>query len=122
MDHATPYIHNAFFAAKPRHPLIWNILNDSLKNWKLCPTAPAETIAGPDVFTLNVRRYEHNDLLVAEPQTLCPISWRRNRSLCQRTLDDEFVATVAQRFPEAYAVTFWTHNWREAVQPKGLDI
>jgi mannosyltransferase OCH1-like enzyme len=110
------YIHNAFFAARPRHPLLVEIMLEGLKNWRKDKKQKPEDIAGPNVFGPAVWRYKQlseeadRKVWVAPPDLLCPHPWTHTTAK-KNNLPKEVLEQPEKCYPDAYAITYWVHGW-----------
>ncbi|MGB8699590.1 MAG: glycosyltransferase [Thermosynechococcaceae cyanobacterium] len=103
-------ISNAFLASKPFHPLFKEVLIECSKRFDLHEEVEKRT--GPVMFTEVVKtlRLEHHAI---SSKYLSPISWRKKQSIYLRTLSYQDTFQMKRRYPDAYAVTYWTYNWRK---------
>lgn len=106
-------IPNAFMASTPKHPF-WESVFLTLEERK--NTDPVSFTTGSCVLHSVIkdwRESSHNNLSevkVCDSKYLFPIHWY-NQSLYEGSLNKEVLKNPKKMFPEAYAVTFWTHAW-----------
>jgi hypothetical protein len=97
--YADGYTSNAIMAAVPGHGWLLEVARRALKRWKAKPTARPEWISGPDLLGAmthgtSIDRWEPGDV--------CPHDWRTGTPR---------IKDPAAECPDAYAVTYWAHNW-----------
>ncbi|CAK0786610.1 hypothetical protein CVIRNUC_009824 [Coccomyxa viridis] len=85
-----------------------------------------EFVTGPGMLyeALQVYHSVYPDLdgvTILDPSLIYPISWTNpkfeigNRKACDIRTPETFNSTqCAAEFPDAYAVTYWTHGWRKS--------
>jgi hypothetical protein len=97
------YIHNALMAGTAGHPMFLALAKRARKRCLAEPTAPPEFISGPDVMMEVALSYSP----VHWPmEAVCPIDWHTPRRQWRHKRADS-----AKHFPNAVAITWWTHNY-----------
>lgn len=113
MQAPRPYVHNALLATIPGHPFIMSVLHRALHTFHTAAPLPRpELVAGPDVFSSAAATCHGGDLTLAPPEQLCPLSWLNPHDVQRRPrLEAMSLEQLRANFPQAYALTFWWHNW-----------
>lgn len=114
-------IHNAWMASEPGNDFWLHCAEDALA----CPDNErrfSEQHTGPLRVQWAAAKYAPFRLHILPSNLVCPIDWHRlysriHFSLDQyelnRTLKDLPPQEMSAHIPDAYAVTFWKHNWSE---------
>ena len=110
-------IPNAIMISKPNAPF-WLTVFELLIEYRHEPHT--ETATGPILLKRAVNKYYGNELhkgsvCILEPSVFYPISWSTKQSDRQMLLNSDDLASVTKyvkdKYPKAYAVTYWTHSW-----------
>lgn len=105
-------IPNAIMISKPNAPF-WLTVFDLLIKSRHEPHT--ETATGPILLKRAVGKYYLGSVCILEPSMFYPISWstkQRDRQTLLNSNDLNAVTEyVKEKYPNAYAVTYWTHSW-----------
>lgn len=105
------HFHNALMAAEAGHPFLRAMLDAALVTWQAGEVRAAELIAGPEALRRCLRVYDGGDVYVSPPGELCPVSWRQVDAGGRDQYAAMSLDQLRAQFPDAYAVTFWLHQW-----------
>lgn len=100
-----------------KHNIFWLlvfILLIKRRNYKY-----VEDITGPVVVFRAVALYRKLSWLwrlfggvkIYPPKYLCPVDWQE-KGVYNNSLDAVAIRQILAAHPEAYAITYWTHNWK----------
>lgn len=112
-------IPNAWMASTPGHPF-WMYCVHMSTELHRAGERQAEAVAGPIMLTKAVdawhKEHRYEQLDVIEPGLIYPIDWSTRKSdedVCwPRAANDGFdPVKCKERYPDAYAITYWTHSW-----------
>lgn len=101
---------NALIASIPDHPVVKACLEEAAVRARYLGRRAVQWICGPQLWRDVLRSNRGADFWIAPPHLLCPADWEAGFDL-RRGLSDELIEGAAETWPEAYAVTFWAHNW-----------
>lgn len=117
-DRTEQELNNAFIASVPEHPLTLRYMAACCSRWMDIvrsgqqPDENPEPITGPAMMTEITNDFLalHEDRIkVHDARLLCPIDWRKGLSIHHQTLAPDVIARAPEDYPDAYAVTYWTH-------------
>ena len=106
-------IPNAFMASEKDHPFC-PLVFEELKARGQLKGLPAD-VAGsrmlhPLIMSLYKSSCEQSGLKILEPESVFPINWFRE-NIHRGFYVPRTTAALRRKYPDAYAVTFWTHRW-----------
>jgi mannosyltransferase OCH1-like enzyme len=103
-----PYVHNALMAAVPSHPFLGLAIAEACRRWKKHPSAWVEWISGPMLITEISGQLADRSVapLFLGQDAVTPLDWAAQRKGWR-----DIMADPAKAFPEASAITYWSHNW-----------
>jgi len=118
-DHAFSHsIPNAFMASSKGN-LFWLVMMRELvsrRNEQYVESATGSLLLYKAVRFSHkhawLRMLFKNSIKIYEPPVFFPFDWRKN-SMRDNTLSGDAMKNVARDYPEAYAVTYWTHHWKD---------
>jgi len=104
-------IPNAFMASTKKNKFWVRIFIELIKH-KDC--AEVEYSTGPvmltNTITENCIEKKKYEVEIIPPELVYPVSWEKE-ALCLNNLPQETLDTPELAYPEAYAITYWAHNW-----------
>ncbi|KAK9832448.1 hypothetical protein WJX74_010598 [Apatococcus lobatus] len=127
-EHDVP---NAFMCSTPGHPF-WDLCLDAIEDKWVESQRPGrdnitqndwiEQVTGPRMINTALQRWalSHPQVPLLKPQHVYPYSWlmplmeprkAQKFQACHYLWGTFNAATCKSYFPEAYAVTYWTHSW-----------
>ena len=76
-------------------------------------------MSGPNVLRVAMLNYleyakqidRANDITIIDSKYVFPAPWTGGHTQCFAQHDDFDMVKCKQQFPEAYTITYWTHNW-----------
>ena len=120
--HAIP---NAIMISKPNSHF-WLYLISEMR--KRINTGKAEYDTGPMLLKHCCEQYPHKEKIsILNKATFYGISWNtsQGQSIRHRVLSKRNLLTFSEKrtlFPNAYAITYWTHSWEEGHEPEHYFI
>lgn len=118
----TDHISNALMASNKGH-VFWDFVFEELFRSRGSPYVQEST--GPAMLYRAFRRFRisrvysssRDTLKIYASEILSPIDWRK-WSWYDRNLPKRIIRRPSRYFPEAHAVTFWTHGWERGGKKK----
>jgi mannosyltransferase OCH1-like enzyme len=101
---------NALIAAEPGHRLLQVCLERAAERFGELDARPVQWISGPQLWQACVQSYHELDLWIAPSRLLCPADWENGYGI-RRGVEKSTIQNAERLWPDAYAVTFWSHNW-----------
>lgn len=114
-------IPNAWMASPPGHPFWRLCVHEAVREWLKGEYELAEAVGGPIQLTRLARQWRggprQQELAILPPGLLYPLDWNADSrdahpecwpNHAARMFDPDACKAL---FPEAYAITYWTHSW-----------
>jgi mannosyltransferase OCH1-like enzyme len=115
------HLPNAFLASSPGNSF-WMQVAEDILNASPTEAARVETHTGPLRLEDAYERYQPVNTAVYRNGLIYPLDWidlvRPERRQFALSLRDKSEGELAAIFPEAYCLTFWTHNWEPSRTPQ----
>jgi mannosyltransferase OCH1-like enzyme len=100
-------VSNALIGVMPNHPLMFRAIQECGRRYNENKSIEEKT--GPVMLTEIVREMSLIDE-VFNANLFSPIDWTQGKGL-RAGLSKEDIAQIKKDYPEAYAATYWAHNW-----------
>ena len=116
--------HNALLVSEARNPFWLTCAEHAVEYFRGNPNPRVEELAGPLRISaeIDIQRLPFTSLL---PEQVTPIDWyaltpngrlRPSSIKLANRLIQKSPAQMHEELPEAFAITFWAHNWTESNQ------
>ena len=114
-------IPNAFMASRPGNDFWLQVARDAQK--APLEEQSVEKHAGPFRLQWAYQKYQPQNSIVYDHELIYPFDWinftnwnngkyyKEEMKQLAENLQDKSIEEIASVFPEAYCLTFWTHNW-----------
>jgi len=113
-------IPNAFMASSKNNKFWLEIFRELEKNKN---AKRVEESTGPAMLTKTIRSYCFKKNIhkadIIESKLLYPVDWTKN-GIYANNLSNNIMENPSKEYPDAFAITYWTHNWKDIPAKKNL--